>query len=99
MPGDLISPHEVRLLLVFREHPDRWLDNGQVADAAQISPRTARLHTSRLAGLGVLDVQRVFPASKFRLAGSPSDAGRAYLERWEQAREALGLGDVEEAAR
>jgi len=99
MPGDLISAHEVRLLLFFRRHAHRWFDNAQAAAVAEVSPRTARLHTSRLAALGILDVQRVFPASKFKLAGSPSEAGRAYLERWEKAREALGLCDVEEAAR
>jgi DNA-binding IclR family transcriptional regulator len=94
MPGDLISPHEVRLLLVFRLSPERWLDNAQVAEAATISPRTARLHTAKLAELGVLDAQRVFPASKFRLGQKPSDAGRDYLDRWEKAREALGITDA-----
>lgn len=97
MPGDLISLHEVKLLLVFKNQPDRWFDNAQVADAAKISPRTARLHTSRLADLGVLDVERVFPASKFKLAGKPSEAGSTYLARWEKAREALGYGSEEEA--
>ena len=99
MHGDLISAHEVRLLLVFRGNADRWFDNAQVAEAAKISPRTARLHTSRLVELGVLDVERVFPASKFRLAGTPSEAGHAYLRRWEKAREALGLGGVAGATR
>jgi hypothetical protein len=88
---DRISAHEVKLLLVFRREPERWLANGEVAEAAQISPRTARLHTSRLVEIGVLDVERVHPASKFRLAREPGKAGRAYLERLERAREVLGL--------
>lgn len=94
-PGNRrISRHEVRVLLVFRQSPERWLDNAQVAEAANINPRTARLHTAKLVELGVLDVQRVFPASKFRLGRSPGLAGRAYLDHWEQAREALGINDV-----
>jgi hypothetical protein len=88
---DRISAHEVRLLLVFRQQPGSWLANGEVARAAEISSRTARLHTSRLVELGVLDVERVHPASKFRLAKRPGEAGRAYLQRWEKAREVFGL--------
>ena len=57
---------------------------------ARISPRTARLHTSRLVGLGVLDVQRLFPASKFRLGRQPGDEGQVYLDRWEKASEVYG---------
>jgi hypothetical protein len=87
---DRISIHEVRLLLVFQKQPDRWLSNGEAAEEAEISPRTARLHTSRLLELGVLDVLRLFPASKFRLATGPGEAGRAYLDRWEKARQVFG---------
>lgn len=94
-PGNRrISRHEVRVLLVFRQSPERWLDNAQVAEAANINPRTARLHTAKLVELGVLDVQRVFPASKFRIGRSPGPAGRTYLDHWEQAREAHGINDV-----
>ncbi len=91
LAADRISAHEVKLLLAFQQQPDAWQTNAEAADAAGISPRTARLHTSRLVELGVLDVQRLFPASKFRPAKEPGEAGRAYLERWTQAREAHGL--------
>ena len=87
---DRISVHEVRLLLLFRTQPDRWLTNAEAAEAAKISPRTARLHTSQLVELGILDVQRLVPASRFRLRKRPGDEGRAYLERWDQAREVYG---------
>ena len=88
---DRISPHEVRLVLVFQRQPDRWLTNAEAAETAEVSPRTARLHTSRLVELGVLDVERVFPASKFRMAKEPPEAGRAYLDRWQKAREVFGV--------
>ena len=94
MPGDLISPHEVRLLLAFRQAPEQWLGNAEVAATASVSPRTARLHTARLTDLGVLDVERVYPASKFRFGRTPKAAGRAYLVRWEKARTALGIADA-----
>ncbi len=89
--GDRISEHEVRLLLVFLREIGRWLTNNEVAQAARVSPRTARLHTLRLAALGVLRAEKVFPASKFRLAEAPPEEGREYLERWEKAREVFGL--------
>ena len=38
MAGDLISTHEVRLLLVFQQQPGRWFDNAEVAQAAKVSP-------------------------------------------------------------
>lgn len=88
---DRISVHEVRLLLAFQQDADAWMSNAEAAETAKISPRTARLHTSRLVELGVLDVQRLFPASKFRPAKEPGEEGRAYLDRWQQAREAHGL--------
>lgn len=87
---DRISVHEVRLLQLFRTQPERWLTNAEAAEAACISPRTARLHTSRLVELGVLEVQRLVPASRFRLGSQPGEQGQAYLERWNQAREVYG---------
>lgn len=88
---DQISAHEVRLLLAFRAKADAWLTNQEVADAASVSPRTARAHTARWVDLGVLVAQQVSPARKFRLSQQAGEEGRAYLERWEQAREAHGL--------
>src|SRR5262245_2579930 len=84
---DRISVHEVRLLLVFQRQPENWLTNAEVAEAARISPRTARLHTSRLVELGILEVQRLYPASRFQPKKEPGEAGRDYLERWQKARE------------
>ena len=51
LAADRISSHEVRLLLLFKTQPERWLTNTEAAEAAGISPRTARLHTSRLVDL------------------------------------------------
>lgn len=64
---DRISAHEVRLLLAFQAKSETWLTNAEAAEEAAIGPRTARLHTSRLIELEVLEVQRVHPASMFRL--------------------------------
>jgi hypothetical protein len=89
--GDLISHHEVRVLRVFKEHPQRWWTNHEVAEAAAVRYRTARGHTRQLTKLGVLEVQTMSPAHKFRLAPRPSEQGRAYLEEWEKVH-ATGAG-------
>ncbi len=88
---DRISMQEVRLLLVFHADPDRWLDNRELVEAAQVSPRTASAHSARLAALGILEVERVFPRFKYHLARQPGEEGRAYLERWEKARRAFNI--------
>lgn len=83
-PPARLSAHEVKVHLVFGIRADHWLANSEVAKAAEISPRTARLHTSSLVKLRVLDAQRLFRASKFRLATEPGDTARALLERRER---------------
>ena len=86
-----ISPHEVRLLLALRRAPDRWHTNGDLADAAEISQRTARAHTARLAEIGVVEVERVFPGNRYRLVKRPAGEARDYLDRVDKAREVFGL--------
>jgi DNA-binding transcriptional ArsR family regulator len=86
-----ISPHEVRLLLAIRREPDRWHTNGDLADAAEISERTARAHTARLAQIGVVDVERVFPGNRYRLVKQPTGEATHYLDRVDKAREVFDL--------
>jgi hypothetical protein len=81
----------VPLLLAFQDQPDRGLTNAEAAQAAKVSSRTARLHTARLVEFGILDVPRLFPGSRFRPAKATGGEGRAYLERWGQARAVVGL--------
>ena len=91
MATDLISPHEVRLLLVFRRRADEWLTNNALAREAEVSPRTARAPTDRLVRMGVLEEQRLYPGPVFRLADEPGEEAREYLERVEKAREIFRL--------
>ncbi len=84
----------MRLLLVFRQSPERWLDNAPVAEKANINPRTARLHTAKLVELGVLDVQRVFPPASFGSEEVPDPPAGPTSRAWEQAREGHGINDV-----
>lgn len=91
MSDDRISAHEVRLLLILQQQPERWHANGELAELAEVSERTARAHTARLAEMGVLDVERVFPGNKYRLVKRPIGEAKEYLERVQKAREVFGL--------
>jgi hypothetical protein len=86
-----ISIHEARLYRVFTAAPTSWLTNREVAEAAKIAERTARLHTLRLVQLGILDLAEVFPAHKFRLAQQADKRNRGYLTRLENVCEVFGL--------
>lgn len=91
MSEDRISMHEVRLVQTFQSDPSKWLTNGELAEVAQMSARTARAHTARLTELGLLEVEKVFPANKYRLRPELGEAALEYLERYEKAREVFGL--------
>ena len=79
----------MRLLLAFRDQPDRWLTTAEVARRGKVSSRTAPVHSSRLVELVVLDVERVFAASR-RRRRRPQGKRRAYLERWGPTRAVFG---------
>lgn len=91
MSDDRISAHEVRLLLVLQQQPEHWHANGELAEVAKVSERTARAHTARLAEIGVLEVERVFPGNKYRLVKRPTGTAKEYLGRVQKAREVFGL--------
>ncbi len=86
-----ISIHEARLYRVFTAAPASWLTNREVAEAAKIAERTARLHTLRLVQLGILDLAEVFPAHKFKLAQAADKRNRGYLTRLENVCEVFDL--------
>jgi hypothetical protein len=91
MRNGRISPHEVRLLLALRREPVRWHTNRALADSAEVSERTARAHTARLAKIGVVEVERVFPGNRCRLVTQPAEEAKDYLVRVDKAREVFGL--------
>lgn len=90
MERNEISLHEAKVFQVLRA--DRWMTNHEIAAAAGVAPRTARLHTLRLQQLGIADVAEVFPGHRFRLSSKASRRNRNYLQRLEHAADVFGLG-------
>jgi DNA-binding IclR family transcriptional regulator len=90
MERNEISLHEVRVYLALKA-AGGWLTNAEVAAAAGVAGRTARLHTLRLARLGVIDQAEVFPAHRFRLSGKAAKRNPAYLQRLDAAVTVFGL--------
>lgn len=80
-----ISHHETRIYKVFVEHASDWLTSKRAAEIASVSSRTARLHTTRLAEIGVLDVRQTWPGYRFRLADPVKAGAKKYRERLDEA--------------
>lgn len=93
--GDQISPHEVRVLKVFRAVPGRWMNNREVAATAGVARRTANSHTSNLTRIGVLMCSRELPGgNRYTLVTDPGEEARAYLERWARASQLCELSSA-----
>jgi DNA-binding transcriptional ArsR family regulator len=86
--GDQISAHEVRIYLSVAD--GAWWTCHELSSKADVAERTARHLSRKLAGLGVLEVERVFNGYRYRLAIKPPKAAREHLARLEKAREVFG---------
>ena len=82
-----VSIHELKVFQLFRDNPGDWMSSQQVAKRARIAPRTARLHCSGLAQVGILDEAKVFPGFRYRLC--PTAGDRPYYSNLDAAEEAL----------
>ena len=82
-----ISAHEVRIVDAFERDAHAWLSSADVAQAASVAARTARMHLRRFTVAGLLEVRRVFPGYRYRLRSDASTF--SYYMRIVQAREAL----------
>ena len=63
----------------------------EIKDAAgDVANRTVRLHTSKLASLGLIDQAAVFPGHRFRWSETSERRNPAYRKRLEDAAIAFG---------
>jgi hypothetical protein len=87
-----ISQYQIAIYFAFKNRPDQWMSNADVAAVADgITPRTVRAHTHRLAKLGVLDEATVFPANRYRLAVRRNEDAEEHCQRLERAAHVLGM--------
>ena len=81
-----ISWHAAEVYRVFRDNPERWLMNKEIAEKTQgVAARTVRAKTSTLVRLGVVEQIEVFPGHRYRLVNTPNDTAQAYRRRLEAA--------------
>lgn len=85
-PGDVISIHEIRVFGSLQGAG--WLTATDVSKSAQVSPRTARSHLLKFQQRGLVDVARVFPSFRYRLAGNVDE--QAYACRLREASQVFG---------
>lgn len=87
-----ISQYQIAIYFAFKNRPDQWMSNADVAAVADgITPRTVRAHTHRLAKLGVLDEATVFPANRYRLAVKRNEDAEEHCQRLERAAQVFGM--------
>lgn len=86
-----ISVHELRICAFLRSPPDKWSTNNEIAQAASVSPRTARAHTLKLVKLGMIDQAEVFPAHRYRWSDKAEKRNASYWTRLKMAAEVFGL--------
>lgn len=91
MEPNEISIHEAKVFKFMRDSGSAWRTNSEIATGGGVSPRTARHHSRRLVGLGLLDQAEVFPAHKFRLSVKADKRNKAYLSRLVAALEIHGV--------
>lgn len=75
-----ISEHQVRVYRVLTR--GEWVSTAELADLAEVAPRTARLHAQGLVKAGIAERRTVFPGYRYRATGT-GDA--AYLEQLKEA--------------
>lgn len=81
-----VSVHELQVVAVLLD--GAWHDAQGVAETAEVAPRTARHHLTRLVDLGLVEVVRSFPRHRYRWTHAK---GHPYLRRLREAGDALGI--------
>lgn len=82
-----ITAHEVRIYRWLRANRRRWVTAEQIAQGAEVAPRTARHHARGLTERGVLERAEVHGGYRYRLVASGSD----YSAELEAAGAVLGI--------
>jgi hypothetical protein len=85
MTRDEISRHETAIYRVLHGSAPRWLTNAEIAKAAGVARRTARLHTQRYAELGLIERAAVFPGHRFRWSIEAERRNADYVGRLRHA--------------
>jgi DNA-binding CsgD family transcriptional regulator len=89
--GDIeISAQEANIYDVFLASRGRWFTSKEIAEAAGVANRTARMHCRRFTELGIVDRAAVFPGHRYRLS-SAGEWNADYLRRLADACAVFGL--------
>jgi DNA-binding IclR family transcriptional regulator len=84
MEPNEVSLHQCKVFLAVKNAP-MWITANEIAELANVAPRTARSHALKLVNLGIFDQAEVFPAHRYRLSDKAAKRNKAYLQRIEGA--------------
>lgn len=68
----------------------KWLSANEVAKAAKVAPRTARMHCKRLVDAGVFDEVRLHPSHRYSFSTKAKKVGADMLGKLELAETVTG---------
>lgn len=100
MESSEISTHQARVYKFAAERQGKtvggttvqgWFTASELAEGAQIAPRTARAHALSFVRLGVFDQAEVFPAHRYRLSELADKRNVAMVRRLKEALVIFGL--------
>jgi len=88
-----ISIHEARFYIeaTAKTVAGQWLSSKELAERAQIAPRTARAFSRKFVSLGLFDVAEVYPGHRYRFAEKADKRNAAYTNRLQHAAGVFGL--------
>lgn len=93
-----LSEHEIRVCIALRDGGDRWRTAAAIAEAAEVAPRTARLHLSRLTDAGIAQCLRLTNGFRYRWSEAGARTAQSYMVRVLTAAQALAQDSPEVAA-
>ena len=87
-----ISVHEAKIFAALKSTDQCWLTNQEIsARIKDVQLRTIRLHTNKLAKLGLLEQAELFPGYKYRVSDKAQQRNPKYLVRLAEAAKLHGI--------
>jgi len=88
-----ISMHQVRVFRFVRDR-GKWVSSTDIAEGAEVSPRTARHLARTLVGLGIFDQIEMYPGHRYRFSDQADTVNEAYMIRLRDAEEAFEMAPI-----
>jgi len=87
MSARCISAHEARFFSALNQ--SSWQTSAELAAKAEVSGGAARQYALRLKKAGIVEVRKLYPGYRYRLASNPAPESMPYLKELQEAVDAF----------